>query len=62
MQHQGGKPHGLYQRWWADGSKRLEAGHVEGRLDGEFKNWLEDGTVYEVAVYRRGNKVESSRR
>ena len=56
-----GRPHGAHEKWWPDGKPRLEAMYVNGRLDGEFKNWREDGTVYELATYQRGNVLQTTR-
>jgi antitoxin component YwqK of YwqJK toxin-antitoxin module len=42
----GGKRHGIYQRWYANGIRWYESNYVDGLMDGLFQEWLCDGSRY----------------
>jgi antitoxin component YwqK of YwqJK toxin-antitoxin module len=47
---------GLYQSWYEDGQKHVEATCVDGKLNGLYQSWYEDGQKLMETTYVDGKK------
>jgi len=57
-----GVPNGHSVRWHPDGTKQAEGVVLEGRMDGPWEFWLQDGTpdVGRTGTYRAGIRLTES--
>ncbi len=51
--------HGPAQTWWPNGAKRSHGAHKDGRRDGEWFEFLPDGTLdrARTGLYREGLRI-----
>lgn len=57
------RPHGPAATWWPDGTKRSHGSHKDGRRDGEWFEFLPDGTLdrARTGLYRDGLRISGIR-
>ena len=50
----GGKRHGEYRAWWANGHPKCHCFYESGQLHGEYKSWYDNGQMELLQIYRNG--------
>ena len=53
-----GKEHGLWNHWYIDGKRNMEANFNNGVLDGQFKRWFDNGYLAYERIYSNGQLIE----
>ena len=53
-----GKEHGLWNHWYIDGKRNMEANFVNGILDGQFKRWFDNGYLAYERTYSNGELID----
>lgn len=54
-----GRLHGVAVLWYPNGQKRAEETYQAGVVDGESREWAEDGDVREKIVYLKGRRMQA---
>ncbi|WP_245585073.1 toxin-antitoxin system YwqK family antitoxin [Psychroserpens burtonensis] len=54
IEHKNGKRHGLYKKWFPDGTLSFEANYNNGLQEGTAKSWWKDGKLRSEANYNNG--------
>lgn len=54
IQYINGKRHGLYQKWFPDGTLSFEANYLDGLQHGKTRTWWKNGNLRSEAYYENG--------
>ena len=47
----------MWKGSWRNGTRRFEGAYVDGKPEGEWTSWLQDGGVLSIGRYAQGVKV-----
>jgi antitoxin component YwqK of YwqJK toxin-antitoxin module len=61
MQFVAGKKHGATVRWHASGAKELEGSYKDGKKDGTFSYYTEEGELSKTEQYSSGRLVTTKK-
>ena len=56
-----GKEHGVYQKWFANGSKSQQGKFKMGKMDGEWKKWYQNKTLGFEGIFDDGKPLGTHR-
>jgi antitoxin component YwqK of YwqJK toxin-antitoxin module len=61
IEYRNGKRNGFYRKWFENGQLREECIYIEDKLDGEFKEFWEDGTLHGGGNFKNGKPIGEHR-
>jgi antitoxin component YwqK of YwqJK toxin-antitoxin module len=56
LEYRDGLSHGLIREWTEEGQLTLQATYKDGKLDGHYQSWWDDGIPKEDGFYVHGRR------